>query len=169
MFLAVGSNVEPRRHLPAALELLAREVAVVAVSPVYETEPVGAPGSPAFLNAAILAETGLEPLELKRRILRPIEGRLGRRRSTDRNAPRPIDLDIALFDDLVCADGERSLRIPDPEIARHAHLARPLADLDPGAVHPATGETLGEIAARLGPPGREVVVAGWSWPDRGPR
>jgi len=84
---------------------------------------------------------------LKFGVLRPLEVKLGRRRSADRYAPRTIDLDIAFFGSLVIDDPARGLVIPDPDIGICAHLALPLADLEPLFRHPVSGETLAQLAA----------------------
>jgi 2-amino-4-hydroxy-6-hydroxymethyldihydropteridine diphosphokinase len=68
-------------------------------------------------------------------------------RTEDKNAPRTIDLDIALFGDQVLDVGPR--HIPDPEISKYPHIAVPLADLAPQQRHPETGQTLQEIAQGL--------------------
>lgn len=160
VFIALGSNIDAplaktgdyREHnLRRAVQLLAERCRLLAVSPVYETLPVGTIDQPNFLNAAALIETDLSPAALKADVLQVVERSLGRRRTTDRNAPRTIDLDIALYGRRVTEVGDR--RIPDPEILRYAHLARPLADLAPTLTHPETGETLGEIALLLGDTG----------------
>ncbi len=148
VLIVLGSNIEPRVNLPRACRRLGRLLAVAAVSGVYESEAHGAPGTPPFLNAAVRATTRLEPAELRRR-LRRIEAELGRRRSTDRNAPRPIDLDIALYGRRIIDDSAAGLRIPDPEILERPYLARPLADVGGELMHPVTGESLAAIARRL--------------------
>lgn len=124
-----------------------RECPVEAVSPVYVAEPVGSPEAPMFLNAAARIRTTLSPQDLKFGVLRPLEGELGRRRSDNRYAPRTIDLDIAFFGSLVIDDPALGLVIPDPEIGTCAHLALPLADLEPLFRHPVSGETLSQLAA----------------------
>jgi 2-amino-4-hydroxy-6-hydroxymethyldihydropteridine diphosphokinase len=149
VLIALGSNIEPEENLPRAISLLSRECLVEAVSPVYAAEPVGSPEAPMFLNAAVRIRTDLTPQELKYGVLRPLEEKLGRRRSADRNAPRTIDLDIALFGSLVIDDPARGLVIPDPEIGTCAHLAVPLADREPLLRHPVSGETLAELAANF--------------------
>jgi 2-amino-4-hydroxy-6-hydroxymethyldihydropteridine diphosphokinase len=148
VFVALGSNIEPEANLRRVVQLLAECCRLLAVSPVYETLPVGTTDQPNFLNAAALIETDLSPEALKGDVLQPIERRLGRRRTADKNAPRTIDLDIALYGQCVIEVGGR--RIPDPDILRYAHLAHPLADLAPTLSHPETGETLRDIAQRLG-------------------
>ena len=67
----------------------------------------------------------------------------------DRNAPRTIDLDIALIGDLILDDPSSGLRVPDPEILERGYLALPLAEIGPGVRHPESGELLSEVAARL--------------------
>jgi len=147
VFIALGSNIAPEHNLLEAVHLLATHCRVLAVSPVYETAPVGTLNQPNFLNAAALIETDLPAADLKTQVLQPIEQVLGRIRTADKNAPRTIDLDIALYGEAVFDLGSR--HIPDPDITRHAHVAIPLADLAPNLRHPETGQTLGDIAATL--------------------
>ena len=147
VLVSLGSNVDPERNLPAALQQLASHCRVIAVSPAYETEPVGTREQPAFLNAAVLIETDLTPAQLKSQVLRAIERALGRVRTADKNGPRTIDLDIALWGDEILDLAGR--HIPDPDILHHAHVAVPLADVAPDQRHPETGQTLLDIAGRL--------------------
>lgn len=148
VLLTLGSNIDPEHHLPAALDELEARLGIEAVSSFYEAEPVGSPGSPRFLNAAVRLRTAQPPLALKFDVLRPLERHLGRVRTDDPNAPRTIDIDIAVVEDLVL--DRRDLRLPDPDIARRAHLAFPLADVAPDFRHPTEGRTLAEIAAGFG-------------------
>ncbi len=155
-FVALGSNIDPEENLRAAVALLREhdDVTVVRTSPVYETAPVGSVGQAKFLNAAVLLMTYLSPRDLKGNVLSEIEQMLGRVRTSDKNAPRTIDLDIALFNYDVFEMGLR--HVPDPDLQRYAHVAVPVADLAPYYVHPETGETLAEIAARLGAAGMQL-------------
>lgn len=146
-YLSLGSNLDKEHNLLACVELLAQHGRLVAVSAPYETAPIGNPADPAFLNAAVLLETPLTAADLKALVLRPLEDQLGRRRSADPNAPRPIDVDISLFNDAVFNLGKR--HIPDPEILLYPHIAVPLADIAPVYRHPETGDTLAEIARRV--------------------
>jgi 2-amino-4-hydroxy-6-hydroxymethyldihydropteridine diphosphokinase len=147
--ILLGSNIDRQRNLPAAIERLyaEREIRVVGVSSIYESEAVGGKGpQPIFANAAVEVQTALSAHELRRR-LRQIEADMGRRRSQDKYAPRPIDLDIALFDDLV-ADVDGSI-IPDPDIERFPHVTVPLAEIAPQRRHPISGRTLRAISEEL--------------------
>ena len=146
VLVSLGSNINPEHNLKAAVQRLASRFRLRAVSPVYETTPVGKTDQPDFMNAAALVETDLDAAELKQ-ALQAIEQELGRVRADDKDAPRTIDLDISLFNDQALEVGSR--RIPDPDILRHPHIARPLADLAPQLRHPETGQTLQEIAGGL--------------------
>lgn len=147
VFVALGSNIEPERNIREAIRLLASRCRLLAVSPVYQTKPVGKTDQADFLNAAALIETELGSAELKAQVLQEIERALGRVRSADKNAPRTIDLDITLFNDEVFDLVHR--HIPDPELLLYAHVAVPIADLAPEYVHPESGQTLREIAGRI--------------------
>jgi 2-amino-4-hydroxy-6-hydroxymethyldihydropteridine diphosphokinase len=130
---------------------------IVGVSRVFETEPVGVSGGPRFLNAAILFETALDPSTLKRDVIGGIERALGRVRDPgNRNAPRTIDIDISLWNGEAGPDGAPS---PDPDLARRAHVAVPLADLLPERIVPGDGRALREIAAALVAPGAATGAA----------
>lgn len=147
VFVALGSNIRSEYNLPEAGRRLSLRCRLMAVSPVYETMPVGNTEQPNFLNAVALIETDLTAAELKTHVLQVIEQELGRVRTEDKNAPRTIDLDIALFVDNDSDAG--SLAYFDPDILRYAHVAVPLADIAPQRRHPATGQTLQEIAQSL--------------------
>jgi dihydroneopterin aldolase/2-amino-4-hydroxy-6-hydroxymethyldihydropteridine diphosphokinase len=116
----------------------------VRISAFYASPALGRPEQPDFYNGAVEAETELSPRELKFSVLRAIEAELGRRRSADRYAAREIDLDLALYDELVCR--EPDLVLPDPEIAARPFLAVPLAELAPDLILP--GSAWGGLPAR---------------------
>lgn len=140
-YLSLGSNVEPETHLRAAIAALRERFGDVAVSPVYRTPAVGFDG-PAFLNAAAIIDSDLEPQALND-WLHALEDAHGRDRSGPRFSDRTLDIDIVLFDDRVL-DGEGNLRIPRPEL-KHAFVLRPLADIAPDVVVPGTGRTLAQL------------------------
>ncbi len=135
VYLNLGSNIEPEKHIPQAVKLLREAANVEAVSSVWETKSVGYDGAN-FLNVCVLINTNLQPNELKEKILRPIEDKIGRVRNENRYAPRPIDIDIILFD-----------KTPhNLETWNHAFVIVPLAELIPNFIHPIEKKTLGEIA-----------------------
>ncbi len=137
VYLSIGSNIDPEENLPRAIEMLSKYGQVEAVSEAWESHAVGSSG-PNFLNASVQLSTDIEPSELKERLARPIEEALGRIRTEDKNAPRPIDVDIMMVDGEAC----------NVERWDHAFVLLPIAELDPEALHPVTHERLREAADR---------------------
>ena len=153
--VALGSNIAPEQHLPAAVARLARTpgIEVLKASGVYESPPLGRPGDPCFQNAALLVETTLSP-QAVRQEFRRVEAALGRVRGADRYAPRPIDIDLAAFEGF---EGEvAGSRVPDPEIGLRAFLALPLAEVAPDWLLAAAGRTLAEVASGFDPAVEQV-------------
>ncbi len=153
-YIGMGSNIEPVKHLLAAVVELSKLGELERVSQVYESTAVGDVDQPKFLNAAALLRTDqlVEPLCES---LREVETQLGRKRDPgNKNAARTIDLDLVLYDECVLKVGHR--RIPDPDILERAFLAVPLSEVDPEFVHPETGESLREIANRLSAKGTDL-------------
>lgn len=147
VYLLLGSNIDRERNLPRAIHLLQEMSELVAVSPVYETAPVGLTEQPPFFNAAAHIRTPLSPSAIKQAIIQVIEKQLNRVRQTDKNAPRTIDIDIVLFNqEILTYDGRH---VPDPDLLLFAHVAVPIANLAPNLLHPETGEPLQQIAKRL--------------------
>src|SRR5690606_41624477 len=91
--ISLGSNVDKERNMPLAVALIRERCRLLAVSPVYETLPMGLRDQGNFFNAAVLVETERTPDELKQEVLDWLENRLGRVRQADKNAPRTIDAD----------------------------------------------------------------------------
>ena len=146
-YLGLGSNVGDRRaHLQDAVDALpAKNVAVLASSSVYETEPVGKVlDQPPFLNAALSIETGLEP-EALLDACKAVERELGRT-AGPRHGPRPIDVDVLLLGDERYSS-ER-LRLPHREVTSRRFVLVPLLELDPGLRTP-DGTALTEALAAL--------------------
>jgi 2-amino-4-hydroxy-6-hydroxymethyldihydropteridine diphosphokinase len=145
-YIALGANLGDRRaNLAEALRRMEPDIHVEAVSALYESPPQPPAPPPAYLNAACRVATSLEPLDLLDRLKR-IERDLGRE-AAERWAPRPIDLDIALYNDRIV--DEPGLVIPHPRLTERAFVLRPLLDLDPNLTHPATGERLSDLLRRL--------------------
>lgn len=137
VYLSIGSNIEPEVNLPKAIEMLSRYGQVEAVSDAWESHAVGSNG-PNFLNASVQLVTDIEPEQLKDRLARPIEEALGRVRTEDKNAARPIDVDVMMV------DGEAY----NTDRWDNAFVLLPIAELAPDALHPATHEPLHVAAER---------------------
>ena len=148
--VALGANLGDRlAALRNARERLEALGSVAAVSAAYETDPVGFTEQPPFLNAAARVRTDLAPGAFFAGLLK-IEGDLGRVR-TFRNAPRTIDLDLLLFDDLLL-DGPE-LTVPHPRLHERAFVLVPLAEISPDVVHPRRGVTMAALRDAVDPLG----------------
>ena len=138
-YLGIGSNLGDRLgYLQLALDALAAVpgVAITAVSPVYETDPVGGPVQGDFLNAVVEVETSLEPFGLL--LAAQAAERTARRVRDEHWGPRTLDVDILLYDDVRLDDPD--LVIPHPRMGERAFVLGPLHDLDPSLVEiPADG------------------------------
>jgi dihydropteroate synthase len=133
--LAIGSNLGDRlgtlRQAVAEIGRLA-DTEVLAVSPVYETVPVGGPGQPDYLNAVLTVRTGLRPRDLLDR-LNQIEAARGRVRDV-RFGPRTLDIDIISYANQTSDDPV--LTLPHPRAHERAFVLAPWHDIDPGAALP---------------------------------
>ena len=144
-FLGLGSNLgDRRRHLAEAVAALPD---VVAVSPVYETEPVGGPeGQGPYLNLVVQLETERSPHELLA-LAQRLEAAAGRVR-TVRHGPRTLDVDVLLVGDLAVDD--ESLTVPHPRMHERAFVLAPLADLAPELVGTGWERGAGGVVRRAG-------------------
>lgn len=141
VYLSLGSNLEPEKHLRAAINELRMRFGELLVSPTYRTEAVGFEG-PAFLNLAIGMDADLSPDALNQ-WLHALEERHGRRRDAPRWSSRTLDVDIVLYDDLVM-QGEGNLDIPRNEL-KHVFVLKPLADIAPQTKHPVSGISMAAL------------------------
>ncbi|WP_283139259.1 2-amino-4-hydroxy-6-hydroxymethyldihydropteridine diphosphokinase [Rhizohabitans arisaemae] len=146
--LALGSNVgDSFETLQGAVDVLfdAPGLDFVAVSPVYETAPVGGPdGQRPYLNAVVVAETVLAAMTLLERA-QGAEAAFARVRG-ERWGPRTLDVDIIVFDDVISHDEE--LTLPHPRAHERAFVLTPWYDVEPAAVLPGHGP-IADLLARL--------------------
>jgi 2-amino-4-hydroxy-6-hydroxymethyldihydropteridine diphosphokinase len=139
-YLSLGSNVEPERHLRAAIDALRARFGEIVVSPVYRVPAVGFDG-PDFLNAAAIVDVDLDPFSLVD-WLHGLERANGRVRGKVKFNDRTLDVDLVYFGEVVLdLDG---LRLPRDEV-RHAFVLRPLADIAPDFVDPVRHVSLAQL------------------------
>ena len=143
VYLSLGSNLEPRHHLPAAIGELRAYFGELSVSPAYRSAAVGFDGAE-FINLAVGLNTTLSP-EAVNDWLHALENRHGRRRDVPRYSDRTLDIDIVFYDDQVL-DGPGHLQIPRNEL-QHAFVLRPIADIAPDFRHPVSGRSMAELWA----------------------
>jgi 2-amino-4-hydroxy-6-hydroxymethyldihydropteridine diphosphokinase len=144
-FIALGSNLKnPAAQVRAGIEELAMlpDTRLSRVSSLYQSAPVGYFDQPDFTNAVAQIETALTPRALLDELL-AIERRFGRVRDFP-NAPRPLDLDIVLYGDLIVR--EPGLTIPHPRLHERAFVVVPLAEIAPEAIVPGRGPVRGLLA-----------------------
>jgi len=158
-FIGLGSNLsEPEYQIQNAFVELARlpHTRLAARSALYRSAPVGYADQPDFINAVAWLETALAPLQLLQTLF-DLEHRFGRER-TFRNAPRILDLDLLLYDGLICH--EHGLTLPHPRMHERAFVLAPLLEIAPdcaipgrGAAYPWLENCTGQPIERLEPMG----------------
>lgn len=144
--IALGSNLTSQfggreRNLQTAVQRLRDFGEVKAISPFYDTEPVGYLDQPRFLNGALILETSLTPLELMQTLL-AIEREMGRERIVAKG-PRVIDLDLLFYDN--CVMNTPELTLPHPEMHNRRFVLEPLVGIAEDWVHPVLGLTVAEM------------------------
>jgi 2-amino-4-hydroxy-6-hydroxymethyldihydropteridine diphosphokinase len=135
--IALGSNLGNRElYIDSAVAELAKIIEITHLSTNHETDPVGGPEQPKYLNAIAIAETELDPRELLI-VMLEIENKLGRKREVHWG-PRTIDLDLIVFGDEII-DSE-VLVLPHPRAHERKFVLEPWLEIDPNGYIPGIGE-----------------------------
>ncbi len=140
VYVALGSNIEPEKHLKLASRELRRQFPDSRFSAWYRNAAVGFQGAD-FINSVAVFATDLPLAELIQR-LHAIEELCGRPREAPRWAPRSMDIDVLLYGSLICQ--QVRLQLPRPDLLKRAYMLGPLAELAPQVLHPSTGLTIAD-------------------------
>jgi len=138
VYLGLGSNVDPEENLRLGVNELRRRYGDLVISNTYQNAAVGFEGDD-FWNLVVGFESDDGPASIHDAI-EVIHGLAGRQRGTDRYSSRPLDIDLLLYGDLVI--DEPPVRLPRPDVLAYSFVLRPLSEIAPGFVHPATGRKL---------------------------
>lgn len=142
-YLLIGGNLGNREQNLASATLLLEEQCgpITARSSLYQTAAWGKTDQPDFLNQALQLSTTLNARQLMRRILR-VEKMMGRNR-TEKLGPRIIDIDIIFFEEEI--QNLRFLKLPHPEMQHRRFVLQPLAEINPGFIHPVLKKTISRL------------------------
>lgn len=137
IYIGIGSNVEREKHTITAIKELSASFDQLTVSNVYESEAVGFNGAN-FYNFVVGAQTTMS-LEAVCKQLRQIEFKHGRQPNEKKFAPRTLDLDLLLYDDVVSFE---TVELPRAEILLNAFVLLPLSEVAPEMIHPTEKKSL---------------------------
>jgi 2-amino-4-hydroxy-6-hydroxymethyldihydropteridine diphosphokinase len=141
VYVGIGSNVDREQNIRAGIRELRRRFGVLALSPVYESQPVGFSGDD-FYNLVACFDTASTPEQLLEE-LHAIEALCHRARIGARYGSRTLDLDLLMYGCLVQHKGR--LRVPRDEITRYAFVLKPLTDIAADVIHPVLRVTMAEL------------------------
>ena len=131
IYISVGSNTNRDHYIRMAIEELQQAFTDICLSSVYESEAVGFQGD-AFYNMVVGAQTALSIAECVS-LFKAIEDRHGRIRGGEKFCGRTLDLDLLLYDDVIC---KVPVELPRGEISENAFVLWPLAEIAAGLKHP---------------------------------
>ncbi|WP_111413282.1 2-amino-4-hydroxy-6-hydroxymethyldihydropteridine diphosphokinase [Billgrantia lactosivorans] len=161
--VSIGSNIDREFHVRRCLDALHDTFAGLAISRVYESEPVGFEDGHNFYNLVAAFDSDWTPGELQAWCKR-IERDHGRREGTPKFSPRTLDIDLLTVGDLV---GEHDgVLLPRGEILHHAFVLLPLAELLPHTPHPEDGRTYAELWSSFRNDQQRLWPIEFDWPRR---
>lgn len=144
-YLGLGSNLgDLEKNISSAVSLLKKTPGIIveAVSGNYETAPISDIEQSYYLNTAVKIKTNLDPKDLLE-VCQQLEKKLGRKQ-TKQWAPRIIDIDILLYDDLII-DEDQELIIPHPLMHERYFVLKPLTEIAGNVKHPVFEKTIKEL------------------------
>lgn len=159
IYISLGSNIEPSRYLQAGLRSLRECFGPLKLSSMYESEAVGFSGTN-FLNMVASAETDLNIAEVVAQF-KQIEQNHGRLVGAKKFSPRTLDLDLLLFDDLVC---QTPVVLPRAEIVNNAFVLCPLAELAPELIHPVLHKSYATLWDEYDKDSQRLWPVTFEWP-----
>ncbi|MDH5636896.1 MAG: 2-amino-4-hydroxy-6-hydroxymethyldihydropteridine diphosphokinase [Nitrospinota bacterium] len=154
VFLGIGGNIDPERNIPLGVELIRSRFSLVRLSPVYLSEPWGTKESqPDYLNLVAEVNTELDIFGVRGELCW-IERTIGRQRTNDKFAPRPMDVDLLLYDN---AEGKHADGpLPHPQVLTQQFVYLPMMDIAPDLVIPGEDKPLRDIQPIYDTPGLRI-------------
>jgi len=152
VFIGVGSNIDRDENIRSGIRVLREQFDNVNTSTLYETSAVGFEGDN-FYNMVVSLETELEPRELQEK-LHDIENQCGRTRGGPRYVSRTLDLDLLLYDDLVC--DEEGLQVPREDVTKFAFVLLPLSEMAGDLKHPLLSKCYADLWKDFDQTGQEL-------------
>jgi len=159
VYISIGSNIEPARHVRLAVAALHEYYGELAISSVYESVAVGFDGDN-FYNLVVGLDTD-QDVNTVNRTLHEIEDRYGRDRSGPRFSARAIDLDLLMYDELVLQQDK--LVLPREEILQNAFVLWPLAEIAPELCHPLERENMASLWDRFDKSKQRLTPISFEW------
>lgn len=163
VIVSIGSNIERERHVLACLNALEESFGALAVSRIFESEPVGFEDGRNFYNLVVAFHSDCSVGELQAWCKR-LEFAHGRRKDVPKFSPRTLDIDLLTVDGL--SGDHDGVMLPRGEILHHAFVLQPLAELLPETRHPLTGETYRDHWARFADDEQRLWPVDFTWRGR---
>jgi len=157
-YIGIGSNVDRDENIRSGISQLKQLGADLMISSVYESKAYGFAGNN-FYNLVVGLKTEISPFALVSE-LREIEQQHGRTRVEPRFSSRTLDLDLLLYDDMICHDDR--LNLPRSDILTCAFVLGPLAEIAGHIRHPETGIMIGDIWSSFRRPEQEIWIVNFN-------